>query len=300
MANTRNWIRAEKGVFAIDIVVNIILFIALVIVIYPFYYCLILSFNDGYDATMGGIYFFPRVFTLENYTTIFEKAIFFVSLGNSLIRTLLGAVIGTFVAGMFAYCISRPEFRIGKKLLLLLTMTMYFNAGIIPNYLLIRQLNLLDSFLVYILPTLCNAFNTILMVNYFKSVPVSLIESARLDGANELTVFYKIMFPVSIPIFATVFLFVGVGQWNSWFDTMLYTSRSELSTLAHYMMVLVNERQAASAGGGMGPAVGGRSGATPNSLMLAVMAVTSFPIIVLYPLLQRYFISGIMIGSVKE
>ena len=300
MKKSKKVIPLERGSWAISGFVYFFMTVVLLIVVYPFYYCFILSFNDGNDAVRGGIYFFPRMFTLENYIRIFERPIFYIAAFNSILRTVIGALAGTLVAGMFAYCISRPEFYIGKFLLLMLTITMYFNAGIIPNFLLIRSLGLLDSFWVYILPALCNAFNVIIMVFYFKSIPASLIESARLDGANEAKIFFKIMLPVSIPIFATVILFTGVGQWNSWFDRMLFTSRLELETLAHYMMVLVNERQAASEGMGPGGAIGGRGGATPNSMMLAVMVVTSFPIIVLYPLLQRYFISGIMIGSVKE
>ncbi|HOJ12419.1 MAG TPA: carbohydrate ABC transporter permease, partial [Clostridiales bacterium] len=208
--------------------------------LYPFYYCVMLSFNDGKDAESGGIYFWPRLFTLENYRRVFSDPYILVGFRNSILRTVIGVVLAVFFTAMYAYAVSRRDLLFKKVYLTIGIITMYFGGGLIPYYILINRIGLIDNFLVYIIPGLFSMSNAILFITYFRDIPVSLEESAKIDGANDIYIFYKIIFPVSLPIFACIALFIGVSQWNSWFDTMLYTNSDNLETLPHLMVKILN------------------------------------------------------------
>lgn len=270
-------------------------------VLYPFLYCLILSLNDGRDAERGGIYFWPRKFTLGNYAFVFGNKEILVAAQNSVLRTVIGVVAALFITSIFAYALSKSDLLFRKFYMTLGLITMYFGGGFIPYYLLIRDLNLFNNFLVYILPNLFGMFHAIMFISFFKTIPPSLEESAKIDGANDFYIYWKIYIPVSKPVLATIALFVGVGHWNSWFDTMMFARKPHLETLSHILTKMISAQRfidevqmskqtsIASLARGM----------TATSLMLATMVVTSFPIIVLYPFLQKYFVKGIMIGSIK-
>jgi putative aldouronate transport system permease protein len=281
----------------------LIITLATLVTLYPFYYCVMLSFNDGKDAQRGGIYFWPRAFTLENYQQVFTDPLILTSAQTSILRTVLGTAAAVFITAMFSYAVSRPKLRFRKFYMFLGLATMFFSGGLIPYYLLIRSLGLINNFLVYILPNLFAMFNAVIFISFFRTLPLSLEESAKMDGANDMVVFLKIILPISMPVIATIALFVGVGQWNSWFDTTLFTKSDRLETLSHLMVKMLNTaryfEQIADK-----TMVGSRSlsqmkGLTVNALQLATMVVTSFPIMVAYPFLQKYFVQGVMLGSIK-
>ena len=285
---------------------NTLLMVAiLVIMLYPFWYCLVVSFNDPQDYYKGPLYLWPRVFSLENYKYVLKGNHFDVAIVNSVARTVLGTVLHCIITGAAAYGLSKRTIMFRKFYTRIFVFTMFFSGGMIPTYLLIRSLGLIDNFLVYVIPNLFTFYNCILFMSFYDSIPPSLEESARMDGASMGTIFFKIIFPVSKPIFATVALYQIVGHWNAWMDTMLYTRSSELLTLQAILMRLLKAADnimkmlEVISGSGTQQALV-LQGITPVAIRVAAMAITTFPIVVVYPFFQKYFVKGIMLGSVKE
>ena len=199
-----------------------------VTVIYPFVYLLALSFNEGTDALKGGITIWPRIFTTENYRTIFENQQLLRGVLNSVLRTAIGAGFSTFFAGFLGYAFTKRKLVGYRFYVTLLIVPMYFTAGIIPTFLVYRSMGLINNFLVYIIPNLIWGYNIIIMRTFIAGLPQALEESAFIDGAHEYTIFFKIILPLSLPVFATILLFDAVWHWNSWFDTILYAPKEGL------------------------------------------------------------------------
>jgi putative aldouronate transport system permease protein len=279
----------------------VLILVFTILVVYPFLWCVILSFNDGKDAQRGGIYLWPRVFTLDNYRYVFSNADVLIAARTSILRTAAGTVGSIFVTSIFAYAASKKDLVFRRAYMLLGLVTMYFGGGLIPYVLVIRMLGLYNNFLVYVIPNLFAMFNALVFVAFFQTIPASLEESAKLDGANDFLIFLRIIVPVSKPVFATIALFVAVGQWNSWFDNMLFVREKELQTLSYFLTKMVSAQRFVDEVMTKFQTGVGRSaaGMTSTSLMLATMVVTAFPIIVLYPFLQKHFAKGVMIGSIK-
>ncbi|REE69696.1 putative aldouronate transport system permease protein [Paenibacillus taihuensis] len=284
---------------------NAIVMIALaVITLYPFLNTLAVSFNPGNDTLRGGIYLWPRVWTDQNYRAVFIGGTIYHAFWVSVARTLIATVLSLFLTSMLAYTVSRKEYVFRKPVTIIIVMTMYFNAGLIPSYFLIKDLHLLNSFMVYIVPGLISAFNMIVIRTYIQTLPDGLIESAKVDGAGDFRTFFSIIMPLCQPVLATVALFVAVGQWNSWFDTFLYaSSKQNLSTLQYELMKLLSSASFSNSN----PAVVNGNNATaalnmvtPISIRAAITIVASVPILVVYPFLQKYFVHGMQLGSVKE
>ncbi|MBE6884642.1 MAG: carbohydrate ABC transporter permease [Ruminococcaceae bacterium] len=300
MANTRK-ISSEGRVF--PVINGIIMSLILLTTLYPFWYCIVISFNDGTDALKGGFYLFPRIFTWENYEFIFQNSRLLTGFRNSVLRTVSGTLLHIGFTGIVAYGLSKKQLHFRKAYMFFILLTMYFSGGMIPQYLLIKNLGMLDNFLVYIIPTMFGVYNAILFISYYESIPESLEESATIDGAGKFVIFFRIIIPCSIPIFATIALFQIVSQWNSWFDTVIYTRSDTLVTLQSIMAKMVAEADAAKEMNEMVASGGGSSKAfvtiKPVTIRVATMIVTTFPITVAYPFLQKYFIKGIMLGSVK-
>lgn len=286
-------------------VVNIaVLVLFSILVVFPFYNCIVLSFNNGMDAMAGGIYFWPRQFTMENYVKVLEQPIFTRAAINSITRTVITTALAIVFTAMYSFVICHKTLAFRKIYLTLGLITMYFSGGLIPTYLLIRDLDLIDNFLVYVLPGLFSMFNAVLFTSFFDGISPSLEESAKIDGANEFRILFQIILPVAKPVMAAVGLFIAVGQWNSWFDTMLYTTNANLETLSYMFKKMIEtmqylENQIAQVGGENVQNMMKSQEVTTITLQMAAMVITSFPIIALYPALQKYFIQGMMIGSVK-
>ena len=277
------------------------------VMIYPFYQCVIVSFSNGTDIDYNGVvYFWPRLFSLASYKYIFSDLQFLIALRNTVVRTLCGAVIGLLITSMFAYAISHKQLLLRKFFTTLGLITMYFSGGLIPTFLLIRDLGLYDNFLVYLLPSAFSMFNTMIFVAYFRGIPYDIEECASIDGANELTVFFKIIVPIAMPVFACLALYVAVWQWNQYFDCMIYTDSPKLEVLSYLFAQLLLKQQyldtVIQTMDNLTPAqiVALKGPVTSLTTQMATMLVTTAPILCVYPFLQKYFVKGIMVGSLKE
>lgn len=268
------------------------------ITLYPIWYVLVNSLNEGTDAMQGGIYWWPRVFTLENYQAVFDNSGILTSYAVTIAKTVIGTVTHVFFTAMVAYAFSRKDL-VGRKFYMIMgTITMFFSGGLIPYFLLIRDLGLFDSFWVYIIPTLFNFFNLIIFVSFFRELPTSLEEAARIDGANDLQIFLRVVIPLSMPVIATIALFQGVYQWNDYFAGIIYVNNPDLQPIQTYLYKVVAESSSSQM---MANAPGGivTRTVTTQSIKLATMVVTTLPIVLVYPFLQKYFVKGMLIGSIK-
>lgn len=284
---------------------NIVFMLLIVTVtLYPFLNMFALSFNDANDSIRGGIYAWPRMWTWDNYKYIFNEASIYHATLISALRTILGTVTSVFCTAMLAYTISRQEFVLRKFVTLVAIFTMYFSGGLIPGYLLIKELHMINSFWVYIIPGIIGVFNMIVIRSFIEGLPDGIMESAKIDGAGEFITFMRIVLPLTVPALATVSLFVAVYQWNSWFDVFLYnSSHLNLSTLQYELMkILQTSNTAASSTNAGDQFAAGQSGVTavtPTSIRATMTIVASLPIILVYPFLQKYFVKGMTVGGVK-
>lgn len=278
---------------------SIFMIIFVIVTLYPVINTLAISFNDGTDALKGGIYLLPRKFTLKNYITVLQKNNLITGAVVTVARTIIGTVTALVMNAILAFIVSRPRFMFRKQLSLFWVITMYVNGGLIPTFILFKNLGLTNSFLVYIVPGMISAFNMLVIRTYMNGLPDSLVESAQLDGAGYTTIFIKIISPLCKPVYATVALFVAVGQWNSWFDAMLYNRMSdEYTTLQYELMKLLSS---VTSTGVTAETMKNAAGAvTPASVRAAATIITMLPIICIYPFLQKYFVTGLTLGGVKE
>ncbi|MBR6030256.1 MAG: carbohydrate ABC transporter permease [Clostridia bacterium] len=294
--------RSRKGNGIFPYVNGVILCLLMFLTLYPVINTVAYSFNDGTDALRGGIGLWPRVYSLKSYVSILsDKSVYqaaFISASKTIVTTLLNL----FWTGMIAYALSRREFVLRKVITTVLVLTMYVNAGMIPNYLLIsKTLGLRNTFLVYIIPTMFSCFNMIVIRTYIGGLPDALVESARIDGAGDIRIFWQIIFPLCTPVLATVALFVAVGAWNSWFDTYLYCgSDKNLYTLQYLLKMKLATTQASSnAAKTSADALKTTTLTTPVTIRCAITVISTVPILVVYPFLQKYFVTGMALGSVK-
>lgn len=279
---------------------TIFLVLFVIITLYPVLNTVAISFNDGIDAVRGGIHLWPRIFTLSNYKTVLNQQNIITGAVVSVARTVLGTIFALVTNALLAYVVSRKRFLFRSQLSLFWVITMYVNGGMIPTLILYRNLNLTNSFWVYVIPGMISAFNVLVLRTFMEGLPSALEESAMIDGANDFTIFTRIISPLCKPVYATVALFVAVGHWNSWFDAMLYNRmNTQYTTLQYELMKLLSSvmQQSGSATTGGNTAA---AAVTPVTVRAAATVVTMLPIILLYPFLQRYFVSGMTIGSVKE
>ena len=271
------------------------------ITVYPIWYVLVLSFNDGGDALRGGIYWWPRRFTLSNYRIIFANPQILQSFQITIYRTLVSTVATVLFTAMTAYAWSKP-YLIGRKLFLGLGLvTLFFNGGLIPTFLLISGLGMYNKFLVFIIPTLFNFFNLIIFQAFFRELPQQLEEAASIDGANEIRIFAQIILPLSQPVLATIALFHGVWSWNDFFMGAIYIKDAALEPIATYLYRVVagsTGANIANMAANVGSSVRNAS-VTSSSVQLATMIVATVPVVLVYPFLQKYFVKGLLIGGIK-
>lgn len=269
--------------------------------VFPFWNILVVSFNEGRDAMRGSIYFWPRKFSIEAYRAIFNESSLLHSTYISIARTIIGTIVGLLCTAVLAYLLSNRELIFRRGILFFFILTMYFSGGLIPEFMLIRDLNLYNHFLVYIIPGAVGVWNVMVMRQFFEDLPPSLAESARIDGASELRTLRSIILPMSTPVLATIALMIGVAQWTTWFDTYMYTSGSQdLSTLQGLLVKILMETQIQSTD----PAQAARleqagSILTPEVIKMATITITTVPIVMVYPFLQKYFVGGLTVGAVK-
>lgn len=281
-----------------DIFLYVIMTLICFIALYPVWYTIIISFNDSSDALRGGIYLLPRKFSLESYKTVFQDKTILKAFAVTVLRTVLGTSTSVFFTAMVGYAFSKKHIMGHNFYMVFGTITMFFGGGLIPFFILIKNLGLYDNFLVYIIPSLFNFYNMIIFMSYFREMSPALEESAKLDGANDFKIFVRIILPLSTPVLATIALFNGVGHWNDYFTGVMYINNASLQPIQTYLYRIVASASASKAVVAM-PAGMTAQQVSSNSVRLATMVVTTFPIMCVYPFLQKYFVKGFMVGSVK-
>jgi putative aldouronate transport system permease protein len=269
------------------------------IMVYPFINQLALSFNDGADAVRGGIYFFPRKVSLQAYSYVFQNKILLKGAGVSVMRVIVGTATCLICTGLLAYVVTVKNFSGARFLRLLYIITMYVLGGLIPFYILILKLHLNNTFNVYWIPHLFSTYYMLILSSYFQGIPDAVSESARIDGASELSIFSKIMVPMSLPAFACIAVFTGVFQWNSWFDVYLFSTNRHWDNLQIILNRLLNEVQTQTDIRDAQLIYSKYLRISPVTVRAATTMIVTMPIIFIYPFFQRYFIGGITLGAVK-
>lgn len=269
------------------------------IMLYPFINILAIAFNEGNDAVRGGIYFWPRKFTLANFEYVLGNKDLIRSTGVSVLRTLVGTTTGVFCSALLGYIVSCKNFMGRKFMRVLFLITMYFSGGLIPSYLLMVKLGFINSFAVYWIPSLFSAYYMLLASSYIQNLPESLFESARIDGASEMRIFTKFVIPLSKPMLACIAIYIGVGHWNSWFDVNLYSKDGTWDNLQILLYRLLNQANAISELQSQQQIYDALKSVQPLTVRAAITVVVVLPIICIYPFCQKYFVSGMTIGAVK-
>ena len=292
--------RRKHRDIAFPIVNTCILILLCFITLYPVLNTVAYSFNNGLDAVKGGIGLLPRKFSTEAYTELLQDPSVYKAFWISLSKTVITTLTNLFFTSMLAYALSRREYVLKGFITTVMVMTMYVNAGLIPNYLLISQtLGLRNTYWVYIIPTMFSCFNMIVIRTYILGLPDALVESARIDGAGDLRTFFQIILPLCLPVMATVALFVAVGAWNSWFDTYLYNgSKKDLYSM-QYLLKMATTQSASNSANATADALQQSSKVTPVTVRSAISVISAVPILIVYPFLQRYFVTGMALGAVK-
>lgn len=281
----------------LDYILLAIFLLIIVCTLYPFLNVLAISFNDPIDTMRNINFIIPRKFTLSNYVYVFKENHLVKPLMLSIARTLIGTALGVFSTAMVAYVLSRKDFYFNKLFTILFVITMYVSGGLIPEYLLLmRTLKLGDNFLVYILPGLIWVYNIILIRSFIEGLPIALQEAARVDGANDFVIWWKIVLPLCKPVLATVALFVAVGQWNSFMDTYLYAK--DLKTLQYVLYEIMEKAQMKVDPHAAEEQL--KNAVSPLSVRMAITIVATVPILIVYPFLQKYFVGGMTVGAVKD
>jgi len=288
-----------------DLIFNgfLIVFFAIMIFItvYPFWNLSVISFNDPLDSIKGELYFWPRKFTTVSYTTIFNTSNLLLATTNSVLRTVIGTVANVFCSTLIAFALSRKDFVLRKFMNRFIVFTMYITAGLIPTFILYRDLQMLNHFSVYILPNLISAYNIIIIRTYMQELPASLSEAATIDGAGDSQILFRIIIPLCLPVIATVTLFIAVWQWSAWQDTNFFASSNDnLTTLQYEMKKILTSVNNFTDSQLQNLVSQGGVKATSESLQAAMTLIATLPILVIYPFLQKYFVKGVTIGAVKE
>lgn len=285
-------------------IIYVLLAVMAFVAFYPFWNAAVISLNNGTDTMRGGITFWPREFTLENYRVVFEDSRLINGFVISILRTLIGTVLSIAATAIFAYGMSKTELIGRKGYMIFCIVTMYFSGGLIPTFLLIRSLDLFNTFWVMVIPGLISVWNMIIFRTFFKSIPAGLEESARIDGCSNWGVLFRIVLPLSGPVIATLSLFTAVYHWNDWFTPSIYISNADLLPIQTKLQQILNSNIMSEQMAQMDSAAQGRmsrmKAVTSKSLSMATMMVATIPILCVYPFLQKYFVKGVLVGSLKE
>lgn len=289
--------KRSTGEIVFNVINYALMAVILFITVYPLWYVIVGSLNDGMDFLKGGVYFWPRVWTFANYGEVFKTDKLINAFGITAARTVLGVVTHTLFTGLFAFGFCRKGLIFKKFYWFVCIIPMFISGGTIPYYMLLIDLKLTDTFWVYIIPWLFSFWDVLILNSFFAGIPESLREAARIDGISEFGLFFRIIFPLSMPVFAALALFNGVGQWNSFFDSLLYNSGTDkYVTLQHLVVIMLKEAESNKLNSGPGTVVT----TTSEGIQYASIVVSTLPILFIYPFLQKYFVYGVMTGAVKE
>lgn len=301
----RNSIKSSSSERLFNVINIGIMLLLCAITLYPFLNVLAHAFNDGADSARGGITIYPRVFTLENFQTVLKNEELKSAAVITISRTIIGTFLSLTITSLAAYALSKKGLVGRSTILIYFTIPMFIGGTVVSNFIVMHQLHLLNNFLIYIIPGAFSFFNMIIMRTYFYTIPSSLEESARIDGASDFRIFIRIILPLSIPMLVALSLFVGVGHWNDFYTNLIYVYDQKLNTLQFILMRIVKEQNMMSFINDLRNYQPGKVGEqvrqmTPEAIRNATIVVTVFPIVIIYPFLQKYFIKGMMIGAVKE
>jgi putative aldouronate transport system permease protein len=271
--------------------------------LYPFIYMTAISLNEGLDAVRGGIYLFPRKFTWINIETVIMNPLVRNAVYITILRTVIGTITGVLVTGIAAYGMSFRKIPGRKWLMLYFLIPMLFSGGLIPYFIQLRDLGLINTFWVYIIPSAVSIWNLIVMRSFFEHIPVAIMEAAEMDGANAIRTFWSIVIPTSMPLIAAITLFTAVAHWNNWFDGAYFVNNLDLKPMQTFLQNMLANADAAENLRGAAAAASSEAASravTPTALRMAVVIVSTVPVLIIYPLLQKYFVQGVLIGGVKE
>lgn len=276
----------------------------IVVMVFPYIHILAKALNDANDTSKGGIFLWPRVFTWKNFEAVVTDKAFPRAAIISVLRVIAGTLTALIVQFMAAYAFTRKDLVGRSGLLMFLMIPMYFGGGLIPTYILFAKTNLLNNYLLYILPSCFSLYNMIIIRTYINTLPVSLFEAAKLDGATEMGILWRIVVPLSKPIMATMALWSAVGLWSDWTTSMYYFTKKKMYTLQYVLVRVLKETAAVTEmvkdALRRGQKMNVELAITPEAVQCAQIIVTTIPIIICYPFLQKYFIHGVTIGAVKD
>lgn len=298
MANTSvNAIKRSKSEKTFTVFNYVFFTLFCIVMLYPFWHVVMMSFSSVEATAKGGVFLWPKGFNLDTYSKVFHDPSIWTGYYTTIMVTVISTIMGTMFTAMTAYPLSKKDLPFGKIMSLLVLFTMLFSGGMIPGYLLMKNLNLIDNRWSLILPGLVSAYNVIIMKSNFQTIPESLEESARLDGANDVTIFWKIIMPLSKATVATIALFTAVGYWNDYFSSVLYINSKDkwaLQAVLRYMLTNTNQAMQSA-----GVTVTASTNVTAATIKAASVVVATVPILCVYPFVQKYFVKGVMIGGVK-
>lgn len=294
MAGTK--IKETTGYLVFKVVNTLIMILVCIATLYPFLYLVAQSFSSEQAIIMGKVSLFPVDFNITTYKSVLEKGDFLRSYKNTLIYVILGTVSSLVLSCCMAYPLSKSELKGSKFLMKFIIFTMYFGGGLIPTYVLMRKLNVVNTIRGFIIPSLLSTYYIILMRSFFQGIPKDLEEAAEIDGLSPIGIFIKVVFPLSMPIIATMILFNAVGYWNNWFNSFLYLDKKEMWPVAYYLRTIISGATT-SADPGEVSAEKMQIAANIRSCSMVLMAL---PIILVYPFVQKYYVQGMMLGGVKE
>lgn len=293
------YIKKTKAGTIFDVCNGIFITILMFAMIYPFINVLVYAFNDGVDAVRGNLYLWPRTWTLANFEYVFRNDDLARGALVSVLRVVVGTVTGVLCNALLGYIVSCKQFYGRKFIRILFIITMYFGGGLIPTYLLMISLGFMNSFAVYWVPALFSCYYMMLASSYIQNLPDALFESARIDGASELTIFAKLVVPLAMPMLACIAVYIGVNHWNSWFDVSLYSKDGKWDNLQIILYRLLNQATAKADMTNQQQLYASMRNIQPETVRAATTVVVTVPIVCIYPFFQRYFVGGITLGAVK-
>lgn len=276
-----------------DVGNSLFLLLLSAITLYPLWHEISLSLSSKAEALRGGFFFWPRGLTMQAYTSVLSSDYIWVAYGNTIFITVVGTVLSLFVTSSMAYPLAKRTLPLKNVWLSLIVFTMIFSGGMIPVYLVVKQLGLLNSLWALILPNLVTAFNVIIVINFIRGIPEEVEESAVMDGANPIRIYLSIIVPLCKPVLATLALWIAVGLWNNFFQALIYLNDKSLTTLPLLIRQIISGQQLAEQTGQL-------ADSSTESVIASTIILSIIPILAIYPFLQRYFVKGVMLGSVKS
>lgn len=287
-----------KGEITFRIINSLIMLLVVAVTLYPLLYVLAVSLSSAEFVQARMVTIFPRGFNVDAYRQVMSDTYFWSSYKNTIIYTVTGTVLSLFLTTMLAYCLSRPNLFARKQISFLILFTMFFSGGLVPNFLLVKQLNIYNTIWAIILPTGISTYNMIVTRTYMQGLPEELFESVKLDGGNDWQIFTRIVLPLSKPVVATIALFYAVGLWNGYFNPMIYLKDADKYPLQIILKDLILSQNASDLSGGASEALG-QSMMTSEMIISASIIIAMIPILCVYPFIQKYFVKGVMLGAVK-